>query len=196
MNVGISSVWMRSAWNGVLAFAILLILLCNFSSGQYNCSYRFQVNSNDFGHQGSRSSFNDLYCTDSCLQSSPALDISTDPDCMKLHSILPAFNFVIGDKDCLELQFMPGEYWFSSLSQIQLSYSLVLTAPFGGVSIACSQAEGTECGSKGHIMMSFNGSPRRPNMFVEMQSLSFSNCSKRLQFNYMHNVTIINSTFQ
>ena len=182
----------------------LLLLVCLYltlSAGQYptyNCSRRYQLSpSGNFSQDRVSSS---QYCKDSCLQSSPALNISTNQDCTLLQHVLRSYNTTIPDGDCLELQFMPGEYRLSSLSQIQVSYSIVLRAPWGGVSMTCSEASDTVCDSDGGVnagnfMIAVNGSQTKA-VFVSIDSLSINNCSKRLQFNFLRNLTITNSSFK
>ena len=46
-----------------------------------------------------------------------------------------------------------------------------------------------------YVMMAVNGSQAQAR-FVTIDSLYFSNCSKKLQFNCLSNVTITNSTFE
>ena len=185
--------------------ALLLLSLSslNLSAGQYpsyNCSHMYVLSSSGkYLDRGSSSQ----YCKDSCLQATPALVVSTNPDCTLLQHVLQSYNPVIPDGDCLELQFMPGEYRLSSLSQIQVSYSMVLSAPWGGVSMTCSEASDTVCDSDGGVnevaadnfMIAVNGSQTKA-VFVSINSLSFSNCSKRLQFNSLTNLTVTNSTFK
>ncbi len=178
-----------------LVVALLLVNLgAVLSVEEYNCTHRYTIHSESQKLEG-----NNGYCRDSCLGSVPNMDVSVDPECILLHQVLTSYNAAIVDGDCLELQFMPGNYWFSSLNQIQLSYSLVLTAPWGGASIACSQASENAChtsgeGSGGKFMMAVNGSLDR-DVFVSIDSLDFSNCSKRIQLNLLSNVTVINSSF-
>jgi len=191
--------------------SLQLALLCSFfssliSSGELrSCSNSYVVR---LANESSSSSSGRAFWKDSCLQSSPALKVSNNSNCPLLHNILLQFNTVIADGDCLELQFMPGEYWFPSLDQIQIFYSLALSAPKGGVSIACSPAFHDTCSTSredksspddgvnitGKFMMAVNGSLDN-DVFVSVDSLDFSNCSKRIQFNLLSNVTVKNCSF-
>ena len=184
----------------------LLLLLFSFSLklslGEHsNCSYSYTLRPNGFFSSGSS---NDQ-CKDSCMTSSPPLEASTveEADCSMLHHLLQGYNSVIGSGDCLELQFDPGEYWFSSLTRVHVTYSLVLKAPKGGVSIVCRQSSNVTCSSEnggpgvyvaGDFMMAVNGSEEK-DVFAELTSLSFSHCSDRIQFNNLRKLTVANSSF-
>ena len=187
-----------------LAFICVLFFTRIKHCELHNCSHSYVIRiANERSQGGGRTFFKD-----SCLQSSPTLNVSNNPNCSLLHNFLQGFNDVITDGDCLELNFMPGEYWFPSLDQIQIFYSLVLSAPKGGVSIACSHASEKICpiskkeksspdaaNVTNKFMMAVNGSLDR-DVFVSIDSLDFSNCSKRIQLNLLSNVSIINSNFR
>jgi len=184
-------VWLVALWFAVRA-------------EHYRCTHKYVLSSLDSSYGGEQ-----------CLRSAPPLVISVgESGCTSLHYLLQGYNSVIGYGDCLELQFMPGEYWLSSLTDVQISYSTVLSAPWGGVSMTCRN-EASESGpSQGdspgnldeaavgaNVMMEFvqtmgtKTEVMKP-MFVTINSISFRKCPKRLQFNFVSNITIVNSSFE
>ena len=188
-----------------LAVWLLAALGLTVRADQYNCSHKYVLSSLNYSYGGEQ-----------CLSSVPPPTIPVDEEsgCSSLHYILWGYNSVIGYGDCLELQFTPGEYWFSSQTELLISYSTVLTAPWGGVSMTCNEAA-SESGSiqedstesldearvGPRVMMAFSQTIDttqvvEPTMFVAINSISFSNCPKRLQFNSLNNVTIVNSSFK
>jgi len=183
----------------ILLFTLSLQLSLGGERG--NCTHSYQLRPN-----GAFSVSSSDLCKDSCMTSSPPLEASTvvEPGCAMLHHLLQGYNSVVGSGDCLELQFMPGKYWFSSLDRIQVTYSIVLTAPLGQVSIFCGQSSNVTCSGSENggqdaytiedFMMAVNGSEGR-DVFAVMDSLSFSYCSDRIQFNNLKELTITNSSF-
>lgn len=192
----------------VKSSVILIVFLClstEFSKAQdqsYNCSHSYLLSSSGKNVQADGSS--SQYCLDSCLQSSPALTVGDqEAACTLLYDILYVYNTVIPADDCLELSFSPGEYRLSSLSLVQVQYSVILRAPWGGVTLACGANAESVCEEQGGhvspagdktVMIAFNGS-RLGNMFVTMDSLSFQYCLKHLRFDALQELRIRNSSF-
>lgn len=99
----------------------------------------------------------------------------------------------------------------------RVQYSLIMTAPNGRVNFVCESDTETVCdGSTGGdadadgsvsnldpggemeterpIMVEFDGTDNS-NMFMEMQGLSFMNCSRQLRFDNLQRLTVRNCAF-
>lgn len=160
----------------------------------YDCSHSYRLTLGGSVQTASSSPF----CQGSCLQSNPALSVGgLRESCTSLLAILQLYNGVIEGNDCLELSFSPGEYRLSSLSLAEVRYSVILRAPWGGVTLSCGTNAESMCeGQKGGgVMMAFNGSQLTSNTFVIVDLLSFQYCSKKLQFNALEELRISNSSF-
>ena len=164
-----------------------------------NCSHSYQL---------SASAEQDRRC---CFQVTPSLP-STAGSCSTLMDILYLHNDIIPAGDCLELVFAPGEYVLPSpLPQVLVQYSVVMTAPQGGVDVVCG-GEGGGCGGEGEgeggrlgvveegedgeivAMMVFNGT-QREDMSVEIRGITFSDCTKQLQFDELGSLSVNNCSF-
>ncbi len=162
----------------------------NGGTPSYNCSHSYQLSP----------STEEERC---CVHVSPSL--STGGSCSPLMEILFLHGSMIAVGDCLELMFAPGDYFLPSLSQVLVEYSVVMTAPQGGVHLVCAE-EGV-CGEGGGgglegvqdeeevvAMIVFNGM-QREDMFVEINGIKFSDCTRQLQFDELSSLTISNCTF-
>lgn len=142
-------------------------------------------------------------CVDneSCLSTTPSLDGSED-SCISLRKILELHK----PQDCLELIFAPGTYMLSStLTRVRIQFSLVMSAPEGGVTFACEESVcesgitpgATDGGSTTSTlaMMAFEHTGLEESTFVHIEGIDFRNCSGKLQFDEVDDVSITNCTF-
>ena len=186
--------WRKGRWttSRALLAAVVVIVSCQRGSSQPNCSNTYLLSPSPDAYTG---------C---CVQLSPPLP--TAGSCSTIMEILSLHNGTIPAGDCLQLTFSPGLYHLPSLSQVLVRYSVVMTAPQGGVEVACGEGEGQGCGEGGGgaqdredeavivAMMVFNGT-QRENMFVNVEGIRFSNCTKQLQFDELTSLSINNCTF-
>ena len=188
--------WGEGRWSPCRALMTAVVILASWSLGCAqlsnggNCSHSYQL---------SASPEQDRRC---CIQLSPALP--TAGRCSTLMDILILHNGTIPAGDCLKLIFAPGSYMLPSLSQALVRYSVVMTAPQGGVDVVCGK-EGGVCSEGGGgtlgegeeqivAMMVFNGT-QREDMSVEINNIRFSHCTKQIQFDELSSLSITNSTF-
>lgn len=158
-------------------------------------SYQVSVNGTPPAH-----SSNGCVDRETCLSTTPALNGSED-SCVSLREILGLHK----TQDCLELIFAPGTYRLSSLlTRVRIQFSLVMSAPEGGVTFACeeSMCDGGIGGSDGGAgttmaMMAFEHTDleEEGGTFVRIEGIDFRNCSGKLQFDEVGNVSITNCTF-
>lgn len=161
------------------------------------CSVRFFVSVNDATAVTT--------CQGSCLQSSPSLPQQVG-GCISFMNILELHNGNVGAGDCLELLLAPGSYLLPSLDRVRVqSYSLIMSAPEGGVTFSCVEESGCEedgiigGGASGEVgtamaMMVFDGA-ENSDMFVTIEGILFRSCSRRLQFDDVSYVGIRNCSF-
>lgn len=186
-----------------MALAVFLVLAWSLADSQaasaplqpLNCSLGFMLSSRTVSES----------CQESCFTTSPPL-VEDNPECLSLGAILE----VLGDRvamesDCVvELQLSPGEYWLSPLFQVQVQFSIALSAPEGGVMVQCRPSEcqgdggGEDQGDTSSVhrpMMAFEGGLLGNNMSVSIEGIDFRHCSRHFQFDEVHSVRITNCTF-
>ncbi len=152
--------------------ALLVILQVCISQAAYvprQCSAQRQLSPNDL-----------CSCT----------DLQERDDCMTLSEAFGSADLT-SPGDCLELSLSPGDYHFSEREAI-LDYSVVITAPLGGVTFTC------ECTDPQNIHpFSFRkAADDTSESFVAMDALSFRGCHWPLQFDNIDHVSISECTFR
>lgn len=156
-----------------------------------NCSLSYNLT------VGIDGDINDPYCLESYFQSSPPVfaEKSTLKDILELHGT------IIGPGDCLELVLSPGDYTISPLSHIMVNYSIVISAPEGGVNFECvcdrdntTKSSNASDGGNFTAMIAFNGS-ELDSMTVQIEGVNFYNCSRWLQFDELESIRIENCSF-
>lgn len=181
-------------------WAVLLLLLVHLVTWQpaatqgvnsYNCSHQYSLR---LSTSSSPSPCQEESCVQNC----------TVESCLSLRAILEMYNDIISQEDCMELMFAPGSYKLSSLSQVNVSYSIVMSAPDGGVTFTCSpnpvQESSCQDASKGAddggiIMILFKGTGSGSKMFVKIDSIDFRYCSRQLRFDNLKSLNINRCTF-
>ena len=144
----------------------------------YNCSRKYNLSLSDCGGN---------HCKDSCMQTEPAMAVDS---CMSLLDILKMFKDNETAGDCLELVLTPGEYKLPSLSQVVINYSVVLTAPEGGVTFSCTDTDKSETVEEVNEMIHFSEVN-----FVKMENINFKYCARKFCFNELKFLSINSCTF-
>ena len=197
--------------SNVIFTALCILGFCKALQPTYNCSLSYSLKFSGEVVQAVGGS--NQFCWDSCLLSSPATPVEGDlgVNCLLLLDIFQSHSGLIAANDCLELILSPGDYRLSSLSLVQVQYSVVLRAPAGGVTFSCGVNSERMCRGDGNndgggttsppgdtgrevAMVAFDGSQLN-DMFVALDSISFQYCSKKLQFDALEELRIINSSF-
>ncbi len=182
------------------AFAVVMVIsvLTNFVKAEgtlsmYNCSHRYELRVGEHGNG------EDIYCQGTCMDVNPPL-VNTE-SCLSLQAILRLHTSVVTAGDCLELTIYPGDYLLSSFFQARVNYSVVITAPEGGVSFSCaSSSADVNCtsdsgGGDAIISMVVFEGRASDHVFVRIDGVNFRNCSKQLQFDELEDLSIINCQF-
>ena len=116
--------------------------------------------------------------------------------CQNLSELLVAYNGMVSEGDCLELNLEPGVYTLTSHTA-SVNYSAVITAPRGGVSITCQ----SQCGTASENVVSgsplaFHKNGTSQSSFVTLKGITFQDCLLPLQFDDLDNVALRNCTFR
>ena len=116
--------------------------------------------------------------------------------CQTLSELLVAYNGMVSEGDCLELNLEPGVYTLTSYTA-SVNYSAVITAPGGGVSITCQ----SQCGTASENVVSgsplaFHKNGTLQSSFVTLEGITFQDCLLPLQFDDLDNATISDCTFR
>lgn len=200
--------WSASAGGAVVLLALLLVSAATWPSAStqavdpsspdvsYNCSHSYRIRPSD---EGSSRPF----CSEeTCVETSPLMP-DTVSRCLSIRQLLSIYNSVIHAEDCLELMFAPGVYHLSSLPNMSVQYSLVMSAPEGGVSLTCARPT-CACETQDTLsppdssavpMMVFNSSQVQEDMFVKISGIEFRNCSRQLQFNNVDSLSVTDCQF-
>ena len=122
-------------------------------------------------------------------------------------------NGVVEEGDCLELAFLPGTYQLSSLlTTVRVEYSVVLSAPEGGVVLTCARSEEPLCEcapgdggvlppqgdtEKGRIVqpLVLFQPVSESHVFVRFEGIEFEYCSRQFDFISVHTLNISNCSF-
>lgn len=160
-----------------------------------NCSHRYFLSVRE-------DAFPPRSCRGSCLQSSPSMTQQQDPvlpSCLTLWDVLELHGGNSSRGECLlELLFAPGKYLLPTLDTVRVQFSLLMSAPEGGVEFTCveSRCGGTDSPGGGDItvMMEFGGAPGN-NLSVTIDGIGFRSCSSQLQFDEVSFVSINNCSF-
>ena len=159
-------------------FLLLLSLIASTAAASQNCSNTFALS------PGSS-------CD--CVTSS-ADELN---GCQSLSELLVAYNGIISEGDCLELNLEPGVYTLTSYTT-SVNYSTIITAPSGEVNITCqSQCSGAvneTVASGSPLAFHKNGTSR--SSFVTLEGITFQDCPLPLQFDDLDSATITDCTFR
>lgn len=203
----------RTRWVEVLPVLFILTVIWPSVSTQsftpdtsFNCSHRYLLNLNPSSHERTNSSC----CLGSCVDSTPLISGVVDR-CVSIMEILSMYNSsIISEEDCLELVFTPGTYQLSSLaSRVRVQYSVIMSAPEGGVVFTCaaSQEASCVCGTNnedadlfpdGRVvpLLMFEGAQQRNRtMFVKFNNIEFKHCSRQLEFIALYSLSVTGCKF-
>ena len=170
------------------------------TSTGYNCSHSYTLRV-DSSRQLSTSE--SLPCTDSADENTAnaVRCIVTSEDgfqqCSSLSGILARFSGVVGTDDCLRLDLEPGDYVIPSTSSVTVDYSLVLSAPSGGVTVSCapSQLKKSSC-IESNPLMFVKRDGERGRVSVVMEGLKVVDCPRPFQFDDLDSIVISNCWFR
>ena len=124
-----------------------------------------------------------------------------------LSVFLEPYNTLVSTGDCLEVKLHAGNYTLTDYNSA-LTYSLVLRAVEGVVTISCQQSDKTvETGSPfcfqrysaqtSHISPGTGeGTDKDGEFFVQIEGVHFEKCQRPLQFDAMDYVGIANCSFR